>query len=385
MGGGASKSKKSAPESDRRRNDAPPQVWRQATSSATIASIARLEAVANAEAQNKDNIDPLENDEDFVKHGCRLAYSSALAVSTREEAQKLLAQIFTLALTRNPEKGIGGMLFYDEKTNAIVQVLEGPAPAVRSLFYDKIIGDTRHTAVKVLWDIDVDARRFEGFGMKLGKTEEELLGDGAAAVDQQGVLRLTYISKLTAASRDAAYADIQAILGCAIVTNPKLHIGGALFLNPRTLHVLQVLEGPQHNVRTLYDKIAKDSRHTDCKVEKEEQVTERAYDQWGMLQGDSSQADWSPLRGFTNPKRRRGRENVLGEPPQEGNADKPTSDGGGDGNSDAALKAKLKEAETRAKDAEERAKEAEAKLASVRGPADAIEATPLQTQAVGGE
>mmetsp|Transcript_12830 Transcript_12830/g.34123 ORF Transcript_12830/g.34123 Transcript_12830/m.34123 type:complete len:278 (+) Transcript_12830:92-925(+) len=272
MGGGASKSKKSAPESDRRRNDAPPQVWRQATSSATIASIARLEAVANVEAQNKDNIDPLENDEDFVKHGCRLAYSSALAVSTREEAQKLLAQIFTLALTRNPEKGIGGMLFYDEKTNAIVQVLEGPAPAVRSLFYDKIIGDTRHTAVKVLWDIDVDARRFEGFGMKLGKTEEELLGDGAAAVDQQGVLRLTYISKLTAASRDAAYADIQAILGCAIVTNPKLHIGGALFLNPRTLHVLQVLEGPQHNVRTLYDKIAKDSRHTDCKVEKEEQV-----------------------------------------------------------------------------------------------------------------
>eukprot|EP00966_Prymnesium_polylepis_P300789 6950812-Prymnesium_polylepis.1 len=37
------------------------------------------------------------------------------------------------------------------------------------------------------------------------------------------------------------------------------------------LRICQVLEGPQHNVRTLYDKIAKDSRHTDCKVEKEEQ------------------------------------------------------------------------------------------------------------------
>jgi len=308
--------------------------------------------MANVEAQTNAVVTPTSDDAEFQKHGCRLSYSSVLAAHSHEEAQTLLAQIFTIALLRNPEKEIGGMLFYDEKTNAIVQVLEGPAPAVRDLFYKKIEGDSRHTAVKVLWDVDVEARRFEGFGMKLGNNQEDVLK--AAQSDQQELLKLSYVSQLTAASRDAAYEDIQAILRCAIVTNPKLHIGGALFLNPRTLHVLQVLEGPQRAVKTLYDKIALDKRHTACKVLSEQAVQEREYSQWGMLQGEPKDADWSCLQGWNNPKRRRGRDNV-GE--------------GIDGQDD--LQSRMKEAEARAAEAELRASQMEAKLAEVKGAAEA--------------
>lgn len=36
--------------------------------------------------------------------------------------------------------------------------------------------------------------------------------------------------------------------------------------------VLQALEGPEDAVKTLYAKIALDSRHTDCQIIKQEQV-----------------------------------------------------------------------------------------------------------------
>jgi hypothetical protein len=282
-----------------------------------VASLARLEAMANVEAQNDTEGSQAEgrhDNEEVLENGCRLGYSSVMVVNSRAEAQALLANIFTLALMRNPLKEIGGMLFYDEETHAIVQVLEGPAIAVRELFHEKIAKDSRHTSVKVLWDLDVESRRFGGFGMKLGNTESEVLQDGAAADDQQALVRLLYSSQLTAANRGAAYKDIESILGSAIVTNPKLHIGGALFLNPRTLHVQQTLEGPERAVRSLYENISKDKRHTACKVISELMVTSRDFEQWGMLQGDSSEADWSQvLKGWTNPRRRRGHDDVFAE------------------------------------------------------------------------
>ena len=206
MGCGASKNGASA--SQGLRNNANAKIWQSATSVETVASVARLEALANLEAQNNPQV---AQTEEFAKHGCRLAYSSVLAVKTRQEAQTLLAHIFTIALTRNPAKEIGGMLFYDEKTNGVVQVLEGPATHVRDLFYQAIMKDTRHTAVKVLWDIDVEQRRFEGFGMKLGSKVGDVLGDGAAAADQQALLQLKYVSQLTATAREKAYDDIQAM------------------------------------------------------------------------------------------------------------------------------------------------------------------------------
>ena len=98
---------------------------------------------------------------------------------------------------------------------------------------------------------------------------------------------------LTAASTLEASQHLEQILGVAIVNNPRLGIGGALFLNPRTLQVVQTLEGVEAHVRPLYEKIAKDRRHTDCKILSEVRAKERTYEQWGMLQGDLQ--DWSAL------------------------------------------------------------------------------------------
>jgi len=296
MGAIASKRRSASGEAQRLRNGAGDKIWANANSEESVASIARLEAQANVEAQNNPEVERDRDDAEFAEHGCRLAYSSYLAVSNREEAKQLLAAIFTTALLRNPAKAIGGMLFYDEATSCIVQVLEGPAQVTRELF-SKIEVDPRHTSVKKLWDIDVETRRFDGFGMKLGASAS----DAKTALDaspghntgREELLKLTYMSQLAAATRDIAYEHIESILAVAIVTNPKLHIGGALFLNPRTLHVVQVLEGPQRAVRALYEKIATDTRHNQCVVLSDELVHARTYDQWGMLQGNL--ADWSAL------------------------------------------------------------------------------------------
>ena len=108
-------------------------------------------------------------------------------------------------------------------------------------------------------------------------------------------------------------------------SNPKLKIGGALFLNPRTLHVMQVLEGPSAAVRMLYDKIAEDKRHNSCVVMSEEIVSARTFEQWGMLQGDAKEADWAAVaaggwvkgHAASRRARRNGRETDGDEPAAE--------------------------------------------------------------------
>lgn len=201
---------------------------------ATVASVARLEAVAAVDAKHHaDNPQAADGANDLVD-GCRLAYSSVLVAPTRKDAQALLAHIFTQALTNNPAKSIGGILFYDEATSALVQVLEGPAASTRALF-QVIKADPRHTSVKLLWDAPAaGARQYEGFGMQLGNDPASVLaaGDG----DKQ-LLQLTYLSQMTDTTRDGAYKALKDILAVAIVTNTRLKIGGCLFLNPRTLQV----------------------------------------------------------------------------------------------------------------------------------------------------
>ena len=266
---------------------APPSARLPPSVDARLSSLARLEALANVE-QHKTSAEAESAPEGVaLTDGCRIAYSSVLVAKSPEEAQALLARIFTQALTNNPRLEVGGVLFYDETTSALVQVLEGPASAVHTLFHEKIKPDPRHDSVKLLWDTQIDARMYEGFGMQLGSDPSYVLSS------KEDVLQLTYVSQLTAASTLEASQHLEQILGVAIVNNPRLGIGGALFLNPRTLQVVQTLEGVEAHVRPLYEKIAKDRRHTDCKILSEVRAKERTYEQWGMLQGDLQ--DWSAL------------------------------------------------------------------------------------------
>ena len=75
--------------------------------------------------------------------------------------QHLLTEIFVTSLRDNPAKKIGGILYFDEESYSIVQVIEGPTCVVRALFHERIYRDTRHTAVKKLWDMEVKERRYE--------------------------------------------------------------------------------------------------------------------------------------------------------------------------------------------------------------------------------
>ena len=294
--------------------------WHASDSETTVAAVARLEALASVQANTEGDTETPGTDENTLgPDGCRLAYSSVLAVKSSSEAQTLLAHVFTQALTKNPPKEIGGILFYDEKTSALVQVLEGPAAAVRSLFNEKIKLDPRHTSVKLLWDRKAQTRRFEGFGMQLGTNPKDVLQDA------KELLQLTYVSQLTAPDRTLAYKHIEDILAVAIVKNPKLKIGGALFLNPRTYQVLQALEGPEAAVRGLYDRIAQDPRHSSCAIVSAVQVKARTYDQWGMLQGDLT--DWSSIASGKQPmhkvvnRRRRAREEMDEDGGSKGGSD----------------------------------------------------------------
>ena len=320
-----------------RRNYADDDVWDASNSDATVASLARLEAMAAVGAPSDSVSDAREDDAlgRTLDHGPqmrprlrRLAYASVLCSKSRQEAQQLLATIFTIAMIKNPERQVGGILFYDEQTNALVQVLEGPAFAVRSLFYQRIMRDRRHTNVRRLWDIEVSMRRYDGFGMKLGAepTSDDAIPSPRQALlparleagrQGEGILQLTYTSKLTAANRNIAYRLVRDILRVAIINNPKNDISGALFFNPKGYRVLQVLEGPPANVHALYLKISADLRHSDCMVLSEVTVQERSYNQWGMLQGDLM--DWTTIHngewtGTRSPDGSVRAGNVFGDP-----------------------------------------------------------------------
>jgi len=187
-----------------------------------------------------------------------------------------------------------------------VQVLEGPAWAIRPLFFGHIYRDPRHTAVKRLWDIEVRDRRYDGFGMKVAshKLEEAetvmATGDPSltpqadvSAAESPRLLRLTYTSRLLARG-ETAYRLMLQVVRISIGNNPKLGIGGVLFFNRDTCRVLQVLEGPPEAVLSLYhDKIAKDLMHEKCTLLSVHPVSSRQYNEWGMLQGEMM--DWSLL------------------------------------------------------------------------------------------
>ena len=319
-----------------RRNGADDEVWNHARSEVTVAALARMEAVAQlagmVSTPDMDEEAEYEQKQAALNGGFkmrlrRLAYSSVLNARSRADAQRMLTNIFTQALLDNPRKQIGGILFYDEQTNAIVQVLEGPVFAIRALYHQHIARDTRHTNVKKLFDIDIDERQYEGFGMKLAEesiplewkqnavaanavaanaaagafpaaqdsfVRHHLASNGAPlGTAEPELLQLTYTSRLVASSRQTAYRLIQNILRVAIVKNPKLQIGGALFMNPKTFRLLQVLEGNAEVVRSLFATINQDLRHSAVTVLSEVHVKARTYKEWGMVQAELE--DWSQL------------------------------------------------------------------------------------------
>ena len=62
--------------------------------------------------------------------------------------------------------------------------------------------------------------------------------------------------------------------------NAERGITGVLLLQGNT--IMQVLEGPEDNVRAVYDRIRKDRRHHGCVVLFSRQTGRRSFDGWRM-------------------------------------------------------------------------------------------------------
>lgn len=73
--------------------------------------------------------------------------------------------------------------------------------------------------------------------------------------------------------------------------NKSRHITGMMLITPQTREVFQILEGPERNVRELFEKIKQDPRHTILMRECKSNV-ERCYGDWGMMTHSISSVQW---------------------------------------------------------------------------------------------
>lgn len=87
--------------------------------------------------------------------------------------------------------------------------------------------------------------------------------------------------------------DLNTVLEDARGKNQRLAITGMLLY--RDKRFLQVLEGEEQTVRTLYDTIRRDDRHTAVITLRERLIGEREFPDWAMGFTDLNRADASEL------------------------------------------------------------------------------------------
>lgn len=74
--------------------------------------------------------------------------------------------------------------------------------------------------------------------------------------------------------------ELHDLLETSRVNNAKLDITGMLLYKDGNF--IQAIEGPEEAVRSLYAKIAQDSRHKEIFLLSEETITERNFPNWSM-------------------------------------------------------------------------------------------------------
>lgn len=93
------------------------------------------------------------------------------------------------------------------------------------------------------------------------------------------VFRLIYNSHSTVTS-EAATGELGAIFTTARRNNKPLGITGALLTSEDAF--AQTLEGEEHAVRELYERIAADPRHENVTILETGEVRERVFGRWAM-------------------------------------------------------------------------------------------------------
>lgn len=91
------------------------------------------------------------------------------------------------------------------------------------------------------------------------------------------MIRLLYFSKATATLADE---DLKDILAVARRKNKERGVTGALVTGGDVF--LQILEGPEQSVLSLYLQIMNDKRHTDVKIMRATPIMDRIFEDWSM-------------------------------------------------------------------------------------------------------
>lgn len=81
------------------------------------------------------------------------------------------------------------------------------------------------------------------------------------------------------------------ILSAARRNNPLWDITGALICRHDVY--LQLIEGPSASIEALYARILNDDRHTDIRLLLEEDMGERLFPAWSMLDDQAPSLFWS--------------------------------------------------------------------------------------------
>ena len=102
----------------------------------------------------------------------------------------------------------------------------------------------------------------------------------------------------SAATRPFSTAELTALLQRARETNEGLGVTGML------LHVegsfFQVIEGPEHVLRTLFSRISADKRHSQVTKIIWEPIAERTFDAWTMGFHQISRVDLGGIAGVND-------------------------------------------------------------------------------------
>jgi Sensors of blue-light using FAD len=91
------------------------------------------------------------------------------------------------------------------------------------------------------------------------------------------LVRLIYASR---AREDVDLAECRRLVSTSQASNALAELTGVLLFNSMTF--VQALEGETDKVNALYNKIARDPRHTDIKLLTYGAVSQRLFSQWSM-------------------------------------------------------------------------------------------------------
>ena len=121
-----------------------------------------------------------------------------------------------------------------------------------------------------------------------------------------GAAQLLSIAYVSASTTPMSDADVAEILTRSRTNNRAHDLTGALLYHGGRF--VQILEGPEHEVRDRFAVISADPRHRAVQVMREERIADRQFPEWTM--GFRANNDLAQLEGFEDIFGRRGKERL---------------------------------------------------------------------------